>query len=147
MSAPILDRIDRQLLRLLQLDNRRALRDLADELGISAPTCLRRIRRLQSAGVIRGHAALLDADRVGLHVTAYVEVSLTDSSGAEMRAFERLMQRCPEVVQCAELAGEVDYLVKVVVPDMPSFGEFTRRHFADDGRVRAYRSLLVLRQT
>jgi DNA-binding Lrp family transcriptional regulator len=147
MDAPALDRTDRRLLALLQTNNRRPLRDLAEELGISAPTCLRRMRRLQARGVIRGHAALLDPDRMGLHVIAYVEVSLTEASGAEMSAFERRMQRCSEVVQCAELAGDVDYLVKVVVRDMPAFGEFTRRHFADDKRVRAYRSLLVLRQT
>jgi Lrp/AsnC family transcriptional regulator, leucine-responsive regulatory protein len=147
METPTLDRTDRRLLALLQRNNRRPLRDLADELGISPPTCLRRMRRLQSDGVIRRHAALLDPDRVGLHVTAYVEVSLADSSGTGMSAFERRMQRCPEVVQCSELAGEVDYLVTVVARDMPSFGEFTRRHFADDRHVRAYRTLLVLRQT
>jgi len=56
------------------------------------------------------------------------------------------MQRCPEVAQCAELAGDIDYLITVVARDMPSFSEFTRKHFADDKRVRSYRSLLVLRQ-
>jgi Lrp/AsnC family leucine-responsive transcriptional regulator len=147
MESPHLDSTDRRLLALLQVNNRRPLRDLADQLGISAPTCLRRMRRLQATGVILGHAALVDPNRVGLHVTAYVEVSLRDSSGIGTAAFERRMQRCPEVVQCSELAGEVDYLVTVVAPDMPSFSEFTRRHFADDRHVRAYRTLLVLRQT
>jgi Lrp/AsnC family transcriptional regulator, leucine-responsive regulatory protein len=147
MGPPPLDRIDRSLLRRLQSNNRRRLRELASEIGISAPTCLRRVRRLESLGVIRAHAALLDAGRIGLGVQAFVEVSLTSASGAEMMAFERRMQRCPEVVQCSELAGEVDYLITVMVPDMPAFSEFTRRHLADDRRVRAYRSLLVLKQT
>jgi len=147
MSQPSLDRIDRSLLRRLQSNNRRRLRELASEIGISAPTCLRRVRRLESLGVIRAHAALLDAGRIGLGVQAFVEVSLTSASGAEMLAFERRMQRCPEVVQCSELAGEVDYLLTVLVPDMPAFSEFTRRHLADDRRVRDYRSLLVLKQT
>ena len=141
-----LDRIDRQLLALLQRNNRRRLRDLAAELAISAPTCLRRLRRLEQAGVIRAHAALLDTTRVGFGVTAFVEVSLVNASGAEQRAFERRMQRCAEVIQCAEIAGEVDYLLTVVARDMSSFGEFTRAHLADDTRVRSYRSLLVLRQ-
>jgi Lrp/AsnC family transcriptional regulator, leucine-responsive regulatory protein len=141
-----LDRTDRRLLALLQRNNRRPLRDLADELCISAPTCLRRMRRLQTAGVIRGHAALLDASRVGFPVTAYVEVSLVDASGAEMVAFERRMHRCPEVLQCSEVAGDIDYLLLMVARDMASFGELTRRHFASDKRVRTYRSLLVLRQ-
>jgi DNA-binding Lrp family transcriptional regulator len=147
MSAPPLDRLDRKLLRLLQQNNRRRLRDLAEELSISAPTCLRRMRRLETLGVIRAHAALLDARRVGFGVMAFVEIALTHSSGSEMVAFERRMQRCPEVVQCSELAGEVDYLLTVLVADMPQFADFTRRQFADDPRVRSYRSLLVLRQT
>lgn len=147
MNTPVLDRTDRRLLALLQEDNRRPLRSLAEEIGVSAPTCLRRMRRLEASGVIRGHAALLDANRLGLHVTAHVEVSLVDASGAEMAAFERRMQRCPEVLQCSELAGDVDYLVTVIVRDMAAFGDFTRRHFASDSRIRTYRSLLVLRQT
>ena len=147
MNAPTLDRIDRSLLARLQRNNRRRLRDLASDIGVSAPTCLRRMRRLESLGVIRAHTALLDAGRVGFAVSAYIEVALTTASGAEMVAFERRMQRCPEVIQCSELAGEVDYLLTVVARDMPSFAEFTRKHLADDRRVRSYRSLLVLRQT
>ncbi len=146
-TNPTLDRIDRRLLGLLQQNNRRPLRDLADELEISAPTCLRRMRRLQEEGVIAGHVALLDPGRVGFGVTAYIEVSLVETSGVELRAFERRMHRCPEVLQCSEISGEVDYLLTVVARDLVAFGEFTRRHLADDRRVRAYRSLLVMRQT
>jgi Lrp/AsnC family leucine-responsive transcriptional regulator len=142
-----LDRVDRLLLRLLQQNNRRRLRSLAAELGVSAPTCLRRMRRLESQGIIRAHAALLDASRVGYGVMAFVEISLTSSSGSEMSAFERRMERCREVVQCSELAGEVDYLITVICRDMAAFADFTRTQFADDRRVRSYRSLLVLRQT
>jgi Lrp/AsnC family transcriptional regulator, leucine-responsive regulatory protein len=142
-----LDTTDRRLLRLLQVNNRRRLRDLAEELGVSAPTCLRRMRRLESEGVIRSHSALLDPARLGYGVTAFVEVTLASASGSEESAFERRMERCSEVVQCSQLAGEVDYVLVVVARDMPTFAAFTRRHLADDQRVRAYRSLLVLRQT
>ena len=147
MNTPVLDRIDRNLLARLQRNNRRPLRDLAAEVGVSAPTCLRRIRRLESLRVIRAHAALLDANRIGLAVTAYVEVTLAGASGAQMRAFERAMHHCPEVTRCSELAGEVDYLLEVLVRDMPTFSDFTRKHLADDPRVKTFRSLLVLRQT
>jgi Lrp/AsnC family transcriptional regulator, leucine-responsive regulatory protein len=64
-----------------------------------------------------------------------------------MAAFERRMQRCPQVLQCAELAGHVDYLLTVVARDMPEFRDFTRRELAADGEVRKFRSLLVLRET
>ena len=146
MSTPTLDLTDRRLLRLLQKNNRRGLRDLAEELGISAPTCMRRMRRLESVGVIRAHAALVDPARVGYGVTAFVEVTLVNASGAEMAAFERRIIRCPEVVQCSELAGDTDYLLTVRVRQMQEFADFTRTRLGDDRRIRSYRALLVLRQ-
>jgi Lrp/AsnC family leucine-responsive transcriptional regulator len=142
-----LDRIDVAMLDLLQRDNRRALRDYASDLGISAPTCLRRLRRLEKSGVIRRHAAILDPLRAGLGVFAYVEVALVNPSGARMASFERRMQRCREVLQCAELAGHVDYLLTIATRDMASFREFTRRELAGDAEVRKYRSMLVLRHS
>lgn len=114
---------------------------------MSAPTCLRRIRRLESQGVIRSHSALLNPARLGYGVTAFVEVTLVNASGSEESAFERRMERYSEVVQCSQLAGEVDYMLIVVARDMSTFAEFIRRRLADDQRVRTYRSLLVLRQT
>jgi Lrp/AsnC family leucine-responsive transcriptional regulator len=146
MYNPTLDTTDRHLLRLLQRNNRRRLRDLADELGISAPTCMRRMRRLESSGVIRAHAALLNPSRIGFAVLAFVEVTLVNAAGGEMAAFERRISRCPEVIQCSELAGDVDYLLTVQVRKMQEFAEFSRAHLADDRRIRSYRSLLVLRQ-
>jgi Lrp/AsnC family leucine-responsive transcriptional regulator len=142
-----MDRVDRKLLTLLQLNNRRPLRALALELGIGSATCMRRLRRLEKIGVIRAHAAILDPRRLGLHVTAYVEVSLRDPSGADLSRFARRMQRCAEVIQCAEIAGETDYLVTVVTTDMQAFVNFSQRELGSDPHVRAYRSLLVLRQT
>jgi Lrp/AsnC family leucine-responsive transcriptional regulator len=141
-----LDRIDRELLRLMQQDNRRALREYADELGISTPTCLRRLRRLEKSGVVERHAAQLDPLRAGFGVMAYVEVALVNPSGDKMAAFERRMQRCPQVLGCAELAGHVDYLLTVVARDMPQFGDFTRRELANDREVRRFNSLMVLRE-
>ena len=142
-----LDRLDRELLALLQKDNRRALRDYAEQLSISTPTCLRRLRRLEKNGVIVRHAAVLDPLRAGFAVMAYVEVALANPSGANMAAFERRMQRCTEVLRCAELAGHVDYLLTVATRDMGEFRDFTRRHLASDAEVRKFRSMLVLRQS
>lgn len=141
------DRVDLALLDLLQRDNRRALREYATDLGISAPTCLRRLRRLEKDGVIVRHAAILDPLRTGFGVLAYVEVVLANPSGARMAAFERRMRQCRDVLQCAELAGHVDYLLTVASRDMPAFRDFTRRQLADDVEVRKFRSLLVLRNS
>lgn len=142
-----LDDTDRSLLDLLQKDNRRSLRDYASDLGISTPTCLRRLRRLEKSGVIQRHAAIIDPLRAGFAVMAYVEVALVNPSGARMAAFERRMQRCREVLTCAELAGHIDYLLTVVTRDMPEFRVFTRRHLGGDAEVRKFRSLLVLRNS
>ena len=142
-----LDTTDFALLDLLQRDNRRALRDYAFELGISAPTCLRRLRRLEKGGVILRHAAIVNPLRAGLGVSAYVEVALANPSGSRMAAFERRMQRCREVLQCSELAGHVDYLLTVATRDMASFQDFTRRELAGDDEVREVRSMLVLRHS
>jgi Lrp/AsnC family transcriptional regulator, leucine-responsive regulatory protein len=142
----VLDRLDRELLCLMQRDNRRALREYADELGISTPTCLRRLRRLEKSGVVERHTALLDPLRAGFGVMAYVEVALVNPSGVKMAAFERRMQRCPQVLGCAELAGHVDYLLTVVARDMPEFGDFTRRELANDREVRRFNSLMVMRE-
>lgn len=146
MPLAILDATDRRLLRLLQKNNRRPLRDLAEELGVSAPTCMRRMRRLQNTGVIRAHAALLNPERIGFGVKAFIEVTLVNAGGNDMAAFERQMSRCPEVTQCSELAGDVDYLLTVQVREMQEFSDFTRARLADDRRIRSYRSLLVLRR-
>jgi Lrp/AsnC family transcriptional regulator, leucine-responsive regulatory protein len=146
MRHATLDATDRRLLRLLQKNNRRRLRDIADELGVSAPTCMRRMRRLESSGIIRAHATLVNPARIGLGVTAFIEVSLVSASGAVMAAFERRMGRCTEVAQCSEISGDVDYLLTVRVHDLQEFAAFTRRQLGDDRRVRSYRSLLVLRQ-
>ena len=104
------------------------------------------MRRLESTGVILAHAALVDSAHVGYRVTAFVEVTLISASGAEMAAFERRMIRCPEVIQCSELAGDTDYLLTVKVRQMQEFSDFTRTRLGDDRRIRSYRSLLVLRQ-
>jgi DNA-binding Lrp family transcriptional regulator len=104
------------------------------------------MRRLESIGVIRAHAAILNPTRIGFAVMAFVEVTLANASGAEMAAFERRMSRRSEVIQCSELAGDLDYLLTVQVRSMQEFADFTRAHLGDDRRIRSYRSLLVLRQ-
>ena len=146
-TRPGLDAIDRKLLRLLQKDNRRALRDLADALGVSAPTCMRRMRRLETSGVIRAHMAVVDPKKLGFGTVAFVEVVLVASSGAELQGFERRMQRCPEVALCAEVAGEVDYLLIVRTAGMEEFSDFTRRQLGADHSVKSFRSFLIMRQT
>src|SRR5262252_6619101 len=131
VTSSSLDRTDRKLISLLHQDNRRPLRHLADELGISAPTCLRRLRRLEAQKVIVGHVALADPSRVGFQLQAYIEVSLVNPSGNHMARFERRMQRCPNVMQCAELAGQVDYLLFIIARTMDELASCTKQMLAE----------------
>jgi Lrp/AsnC family transcriptional regulator, leucine-responsive regulatory protein len=147
MASPTLDAVDRKLLRLLQKHNRRPLRELATTIGISAPTCMRRVRRLETKGVIRAHMAVLDPRKLGFGTFAFVEVVLVAPSGAAIQSFERRMQRCPEVSLCAEVAGDVDYLLLVRTADIEEFSDFTRRQLGGDRSVKSFRSFLIMRQT
>jgi Lrp/AsnC family leucine-responsive transcriptional regulator len=139
------DRIDQRLLARLQENNQRTVRDLAIDVGISAPTCLRRMRRLRRQGVIRADVALVDAKKLGYAVTAFVEISLERTSGAALHAFENRMAKHRQVLTCCEISGDVDYLIAVIARDLEDFADFARLHLGSDRNVRAYRSQLVMR--
>jgi Lrp/AsnC family transcriptional regulator, leucine-responsive regulatory protein len=123
-----LDAIDRRILRALQLDGRATYDALAAEAGLSSSAVLRRIRRLEEAGVIARYVALVAAERVGLSLTAYLNVRLEKQSESPLRnprdLFRAAVQAWPEVVECAALTGEMDYLLRVVVQDMQHYARF-----------------------
>jgi Lrp/AsnC family leucine-responsive transcriptional regulator len=129
MNAPIeLDAIDLHVLRVLQADGRATFDELAEKVGLSASATLRRVRRLEDSGVIAGYVALVRADRVGLALTAYINVRLEkhteNHKRSPMDAFRASVQSWPEVVECASLTGDMDYLLRVVVADMAHYSRF-----------------------
>lgn len=140
------DEVDRALLRLLQENNQRTVRALAEQVGVSAPTCLRRIRALRQAGVIRHDTALLDPAKLGLGLLCYAEVALHLHSAPAVQTFGLRMRELPQVLACSEIAGEADFLLHVIVKDMAAFSDFARTHLASDSNVKSYRSLFVIRQ-
>jgi Lrp/AsnC family transcriptional regulator len=124
---PDLDAIDRALLRLLQQDASRSLAELAAEVGLTATPCWKRIRRMEQAGIITGRVALLDPATVGLPISVFVAIETGDHSAAWIERFAETVATMPEVVECWRLGGDVDYLLRVVVADMPAFDGFYRR--------------------
>jgi Lrp/AsnC family leucine-responsive transcriptional regulator len=129
MNAPTeLDAIDLHVLRALQADGRATYDELAEKVGLSASATLRRVRRLEDTGVIAGYVALVRADRVGLALTAYINVRLEKHTESHKRspmdAFRASVQAWPEVVECASLTGDMDYLLRVVVADMAHYSRF-----------------------
>ena len=125
-----LDRVDRAILEILQQDGRRANVDLADAVNLSPSACLRRIRRLEEAGVIDRYAALLDPSRVGLGTDVFVEITLIGQDEATLAAVEVAVAARPEIMRCHLMAGEFDYLVHVVVRDVAEYEVLHRTHLA-----------------
>lgn len=123
-----LDQLDRRILQALQADGRMTYDELAARVGLSASAALRRVKRLEESGVIAGYVALVAPERVGLGLTAYINVRLEKHVDTHKRspmdAFAAAAQTWPEVVECAALTGEMDYLLRVVVQDMAHYSRF-----------------------
>lgn len=126
MSA--LDKLDRLILRTLQSDGRATYDQLAEKVSLSPSAVLRRVRRLEESGVIDRYVALVKPEAVGLGLTAYLNVRLEKHTETHKRnpmdLFRASVQTWPEVVECAALTGEMDYLLRVVVADMAHYSRF-----------------------
>lgn len=140
-----LDRIDRRILRDLQDNGRMTNVDLAKRAGISAPPCLRRVRALEEAGLIRGYHAMIDAKELGFGVTVFAQVGLSSQAEADLEAFERLVGSWPEVRECHMLAGETDFLLKVVAKDWEAYQGFLTKQLTSAPNVSHVKSALAIR--
>jgi Lrp/AsnC family leucine-responsive transcriptional regulator len=124
MPRATLDRTDRRILEQLQQDGRMANAELAERISLSPSPCLRRVRALEEAGVIRQYVALVDPARVGLGLLAYVVVKLEKRGKMPVDEFSRAVQGWPEVVACYAMTGDMDYLLRVHVEDLEHFSRF-----------------------
>ncbi len=116
-----LDRIDRQILLLLQEDASLSIQQIADQVGLSVNPCWRRIRQMEAAGVIQGRVALVDPQKVGLGLTVYVRVKTNQHSADWARRLSEVIAAMPEILECHRIGGDVDYLLKVIVPDIAGY--------------------------
>ncbi len=126
-EPPVLDAIDRRILAELQADGRMTNVELARRAGISAPPCLRRVRRLEEAGVIRGYRADTDPQKLGWEITVFAIVGLDSQKEAVLSAFEELVASWPEVRECHMIRGGGDFLLKVVARDTAHENQLTQR--------------------
>jgi Lrp/AsnC family leucine-responsive transcriptional regulator len=143
-----LDAIDRRLLRALQADGRATYDQLAAEIQMSASAALRRVKRLEEAGVIAGYVAVVSPERVGLGLSAYINVRLEKAMESHKRnpmdQFKAAVQNWPEVVECVALTGEMDYLLHVVVEDMAHYSRFIMETLLKHPSVEDCKSSFVL---
>jgi Lrp/AsnC family transcriptional regulator len=116
-----LDRIDRQILGLIQADASLPIQQVADKVGLSVNPCWRRIRQMESAGIIQGRVALVDPEKVGLGLTVFVRVKTREHSADWARTLNEVIAAMPEILECHRIGGDVDYLLKVVVQNMADY--------------------------
>ncbi|MGB3554023.1 MAG: Lrp/AsnC family transcriptional regulator [Jannaschia sp.] len=145
MPRSSLDPIDRQILAELQGDGRMTNVELARRVGISAPPCLRRVRTLEQAGLIRGYHADVNARALGFEVQVFAMVSLQRQAEGDLTAFESLCRDWPLVRECHMLNGEIDFILKCVAPDLSSFQSFLTGHLTAADNVASVKTSLVIR--
>ena len=120
-----MDRIDKQILELLQLNAQISNQELADLVALSPSPCLRRVKLLEENGYIKKHVALLNPDKIGLKLTVIVSIGLSSHEPDIMADFEQTIVLFPEVIQCHLITGQsADYLLKIIVPDINAYQAF-----------------------
>lgn len=139
-----IDRISERILQELSADGRITNTELADRVGLSPSACLRRVQELERTGVIRGYRAVLDPTSVGRGFTAYVAVGLSDHSKKSQSAFERAMSRAPEVRECHNITGTIEYLLRVEVADLEAYKVFHTDVLGTLPQVTAITSYVVM---
>ncbi len=145
MQRVKLDRIDRRILKDLQRDGRITNVELAKRAGISAPPCLRRVRALEDAGFIKGYHAEVEAKALGFNVTVFAQVGLASQAESDLEAFEALVGTWPQVRECHMLAGETDFLLKVVAADWDAYQTFLTTKLTPAPNVNHVKSALSIR--
>ncbi|KQU52666.1 AsnC family transcriptional regulator [Bosea sp. Leaf344] len=121
-----LDEIDRRLLQALQADGRMSIQDLAARVGLSPSPCARRVRLLEDAGVIKGYAAVVDQDKLGLPVSVFASIKLERQREEELDRFAAAVTRWPEVADCFLMTGPRDYLLRIIVSDLAAYERFLK---------------------
>lgn len=145
MSNHTLDAIDMQILEALQRDGRTTNVDLARQVGLTAPPCLRRVKALEDRGIIQAYHAEIDPAALGYTITVFAMVSLRSQAEADLRAFEEHIAALPQVRECHMLNGEIDFILKVVARDLQSFQQFLTSQLTPAPNVASVKTSLTIR--
>tara|TARA_R110002110_G_scaffold415622_1_gene652516 strand:- start:534 stop:995 length:462 start_codon:yes stop_codon:yes gene_type:complete len=141
-----LDNIDKNIIRALQGDGRLSNQELSERVGLSPSPCLRRLRALESAGVIEGYAAKVSQNAVGLPVSVFVSVKLEHQVEEQLDRFEATLRDCPEVLECYLMTGPRDYLLRIVARDLADYERFLKETLTRIPGVASIESSFALRQ-
>ncbi len=138
------DAITENILQILTRDGRISNIDLAERVGLSPSACLRRVQELERSGVIKSYRAVLDRNALGIGFLAYIAVGLSDHSKASQEAFERSISRSPEVRECHNITGTMEYLLRVEVSDLASYKIFHSEVLGTLPQVNSITSYVVM---
>ena len=136
----VLDELDRRILNVLQADASQTNRQLAQQVHASAPTCLRRVKRLTDAGVILRQVSIVTPDKIGAGLTAIVEVTLDNQADERLQEFEELVAHAPQLLQCYRVSPGPDFVLVVQVADMAAYHALAHQLFAAQKNVRNVRT-------
>ena len=139
-----LDDTDIKILEIIQRDGRITNTKLASTIGISQPAMLERVRRLESAGVISGYTAILDRDKIGLEVMVFVAVSLAIHQLSSVDKIKKKIISFPEVLECYQVSGDDDFILKVVLENINSYMDFVMNKLSKISGIRKVKSSFVL---
>ncbi len=139
-----LDAIDRRIIAALQADGRLSNVELAERVGLSPSPCLRRVKRLEREGYIEAYRAMLERRRIGLGLTVFVGVKIAGHANDRAEAFEAAILAMPEIVACHLVAGDVDYLLEVVVPDLEHYQRYLVGKLLNLSIIREVRSNIAI---
>ena len=140
-----LDATDRRILSVLQKRGRISNADLSEQVNLSPSACHRRVQRLEAEGFVRDYVALLDARKMGMPTTVFVEITLQGQADEVLDAFEKSVARIPDVLECHLMAGSADYLLKVVAENTDDFARIHRQYLARLPGVAQMQSSFALR--
>ena len=146
MPKTSLDAVDLKILRYLQNDGRMSLAELADKVGLSASPCLRRIRMLESDGIIARYVAVLDQGKVGLPVSVFVSIKLESQRVQALERFNKAIAKWPEVLECYLMTGPRDYLLRIVVADLSAYERFLKQKLTKVDGIASIESSFALEQ-
>jgi Lrp/AsnC family transcriptional regulator, leucine-responsive regulatory protein len=142
----MLDRASLQILRVLQRDGRKTLQELAEKVGLSPTPCWRRLKALEEEKIIRGYAAIVDREKIGLHVCVLAHVTLARHAEGAVDQFEAAMRALPEVIECYGTTGDADYIIKVIVADIQTYDRFLHDNVFKLTGVAQIKSNIALRE-
>lgn len=142
----VLSDVDRRILRAMQADGRMTIQAIADRVGLSASPCLRRIRRMEEAGIITAYSVTLDQTAIGLPVSVFVSIKLERQRAEELDRFGEAIADWPEVMECYLMTGQFDYLLRVVCADLAAYEGFIREKLTRVEGVSSIESSFALGQ-